>query len=198
MVNRIDTFENVVAATLVILCNECHHYCLEALLQFVTRIIHAICILYHLLRLQFASLGMQYIRLGIEPRSDLLSGYTHLSILLNFLHYRNMTGERDFIWLRRHVLDGLGLWQNREDMGTWTTGVCLKMTRWRHQMEAISALLALCAENSAVPGEFPAQRPVARNFDVFFDLRLNKRSSKQSRDWWFETPSFSLWRHCHE
>ena len=24
-------------------------------------------------------------------------------------------------------------------------------------------------------GEFPAQRPVPRSFDVFFDLRLNKR-----------------------
>ena len=42
-------------------------------------------------------------------------------------------------------------------------------------------------------GEFPAQRPVTRSFDVFFDLRLNKRLSKQSRGWWFETPSRSLW-----
>ena len=36
-----------------------------------------------------------------------------------------------------------------------------------------SALLALCAGNSAVTGEFPSQRPVTRNFDVFFDLHLN-------------------------
>ena len=28
------------------------------------------------------------------------------------------------------------------------------------------------------PGEFPAQRPVTLSFDVFFDLRLNKRLSK--------------------
>ena len=41
----------------------------------------------------------------------------------------------------------------------------------------------------------PAQRPVTRSFDVFFDLRLNKRLSKQSRGWWFETPSRPLWRH---
>ena len=46
---------------------------------------------------------------------------------------------------------------------------------WRHQMEIFSALLAICAETSPVPGEFPAQRPVTRSFDVFFDLRLNKR-----------------------
>ena len=44
----------------------------------------------------------------------------------------------------------------------------------------ISALLAICAGNSPVPGEFPAQRPVTRSFDVFSDLRLNGRLSKQS------------------
>ena len=51
---------------------------------------------------------------------------------------------------------------------------------WRHQMETSSALLALCVENAPVTGEFPAQRPVTRSFDVFFDLHLNKRLSKQS------------------
>ena len=47
-------------------------------------------------------------------------------------------------------------------------------------METFSALLALCAGNSPVSGEFPAQRPVTRSFDVFFDLRPNKQLSKQS------------------
>ena len=47
------------------------------------------------------------------------------------------------------------------------------------------------------PGEFPAQRPVTRSFEVFFDLRLNKRLGKQSWGWWFEMPSFPLWRHCN-
>ena len=49
---------------------------------------------------------------------------------------------------------------------------------WRHQMETFSALLAICARNSPVFGEFPAQRPVTRSFEVFFDLRPNKRLSK--------------------
>ena len=71
-------------------------------------------------------------------------------------------------------------------------------TWWRHQMETFAALLALCAGNSPVTGEFPAQRPVTRSFDVFFNLRLNKRLSKQSWGWWFETPSRSLWRHRNE
>ena len=61
-----------------------------------------------------------------------------------------------------------------------------------------SALQAICAGNSPIPGEFPTQRPVTRSFDVFFDLRLNKRLSKQSLGWWFETPSHPLWPHCNE
>ena len=40
-----------------------------------------------------------------------------------------------------------------------------------------------------------AQRPVSRSFDVFFDLRLNKRLSKQLWGWWLETLSHPLWRH---
>ena len=54
-------------------------------------------------------------------------------------------------------------------------------------METFSALLAICA----------GQRPVTRSFDVFFDLRPNKRLSKQWWGWWFETPSFPLWSHCN-
>ena len=68
---------------------------------------------------------------------------------------------------------------------------------WRHQMETFSALLALYAGNSPVPGEFPAQRPVTRSFDVFFDQHPNIRLSKQSLGWWFETTSSPLWRHCN-
>ena len=54
----------------------------------------------------------------------------------------------------------------------------------------------MCGEFTG-PGEFPTQRPVTRSFDVPFDLRLNKRLSKQPWGWWFETLSWSLWRHCN-
>ena len=37
-------------------------------------------------------------------------------------------------------------------------------------MDTFSALLALCARNSSVTGEFASQRPVTRDFDVFFNL----------------------------
>ena len=46
----------------------------------------------------------------------------------------------------------------------------------------------LCGEFTG-PSEVPTQRPVSRSFDVFFDLRLS--------GWWFETPSWSLWRQCN-
>ena len=35
---------------------------------------------------------------------------------------------------------------------------------WRHQMETFSALLAFCAGNSPVSGEFPSQKLVTRDF----------------------------------
>ena len=86
-------------------------------------------------------------------------------------------------------------WQNIEVLFQVITWL---QTWWRHQMETFSALLAVCARNSPVPGEFPAQRPVALSFDVFFDLSLNKRLSKHLWGWWFETLSRPFWRHCNE
>ena len=65
--------------------------------------------------------------------------------------------------------------------------------KWKHFL----FFLAICAGNSLDTGEFPTQRPVTRGFDVFFDLRLNKRLSKQWWGWWFERPSGPLWRHCN-
>ena len=80
---------------------------------------------------------------------------------------------------------------------SWTFPWLFPDSWWRRQMETFSALLALCKGNSPVTGEFPSQRPVMRSFDFFFDLRLNKQLSKQSRRWWFETPSRSFWRQCN-
>ena len=74
----------------------------------------------------------------------------------------------------------------------------LNMHKWCHQMETFSVLLAISAGNSPVLGEFPAQRPVRRSLDIFFDLHPNKRLSKQWWGWWFETPSCPLWRHCND
>ena len=90
-----------------------------------------------------------------------------------------------FYWLRRHTILHIRLWLKCSS--PW----------WRHRMETFSALLAICAGNSPVPGEFLTQRPMTRNFNVYFDLRPNKRLSKQLWGWWFETQSRPLWRHCN-
>ena len=40
---------------------------------------------------------------------------------------------------------------------------------WRHELETFSALLTI----SAVTGEFPAQRPVTRSFDILLIFLIN-------------------------
>ena len=72
------------------------------------------------------------------------------------------------------------------------------ITWWCHQMETISALLALCARNSPLTGEFPhkGQWRGALVFSLIF--ALNKQLSKQSWSWSFETLSRWLWYHCNE
>ena len=71
-------------------------------------------------------------------------------------------------------------YQHNDYIAWQEIGFNKKNAWWRHQMETFSALLAICAGNSPVTGEFPAPRPVTRSFDDLFDLHLNKRLSKQS------------------
>ena len=108
-----------------------------------------------------------------------------------------LTDIPDMFYYRTSMLLGNHKRQRRPCSWSNITNLQQKTTPWRHQMETFSALLTLCAGNSPVTGEFSAQRPITRSFDVFFDLRLNKRLGKQSWGWWFETPSRSLWRHCN-
>ena len=63
-------------------------------------------------------------------------------------------------------------------------------------METFSASLALLEGNPPVTDGFPLQKQVTRNFDVYFDLCLNKRVDKQSRRRRFGTPSRSPIRQC--
>ena len=75
---------------------------------------------------------------------------------------------------------------------------CSFNTWRRHQMATFYRVTGPLCGDFTGPGEFPTQRPVTRIFDVFIDLRLNKRLSEQPWGWWFETPSWSLWRHCND
>ena len=119
--------------------------------------------------------------------------YLYYKIICNFkqhskwLYYRIIWYSSKCSDSETHISVSL-MWFRVYDVTEW----------WRHQMETFSALLAICAANSPASGEFPAQRPMTRSFDVSFDLCLNKWLRKQSWGWLFETPSCPLWRHCKD
>ena len=121
-------------------------------------------------------------------------------MLLHFRldHYEHRLQSRKYIWKYRPQI---ARFCSSLDVLTMITNVGYAHLRfiswWLHQMGLFSALPTLCEGNPPVTGGFPSQRPVTRSFDVFFDLHLNKRLSKQSRRRWFETPSHTLWRHCN-
>ena len=96
------------------------------------------------------------------------------------------------VWNFFHENIGTVVWVEKHWLNYW-----LILPWWRHQMETFSALLALCGiYRSPVNSPHKGQWRGALIF--FFDLRLNKRLSKQSWGWWFETPPCSLWRHCND
>ena len=122
--------------------------------------------------------------------------------LLNYVPFQKDSKYKLAITVNGKTQEHVSIWKDHLSMYGITIINTMRswyhtLAWWRHQMETFSTLLAMCAGNSPVPGEFPAQRPVTRSFDVCFDLRLNKRLSKQSRGWWLETQSRPLWRHSN-
>ena len=115
------------------------------------------------------------------PRLTFVEGETNVFTFITIHIYSNI------IIVHNHPAEQFSIPISRVQYHSW----------WRHQMDTFSALLAFCVGNSPATGEFPSQRPVTWNVNVFFDLRLNRRLSKQSRRWWFETPSRLLWGHCN-
>ena len=123
-------------------------------------------------------------------------------------HHLNYCWPAEY-WMYPKLLTGYGIFTHHT---AFDNGICNMLSRyfpgpnvlkyprtwWRHQIEAFSVLLAVCAGSSPVTGEFPAQRPVTRSYDAFFNLRLNKRLSKQLWGWWLDTPSHPLWRYYNE
>ena len=71
-------------------------------------------------------------------------------------------------------------------------------TWWRHQMETFPRYWPFVRGIQRWPVNSPHKGQWRGALMFFFDLRLNKRLSKQSQGWWCETPSCSLWRRCNE
>ena len=136
---------------------------------------------------KFGDFGATYIRgsAGQKHGWGWLGSLCHQATSSSSFGYIWRMGHCFFVKKNFNYLCNLSFQDMLETVSSW----------WRHQMETFSALLVICAGNSPVPGEFPTQRPVTRSFDVYFDLRPDKRLSKQSWGWWFETLSHSLWRH---
>ena len=138
------------------------------------------------------SANLLYVKqiMTLNPLSLIMANILQMIFYMHF-HERNMDFDSDFI----EIYPWVSNWQVSIDLdSSWWQSI----TWWRHQMETFSTLLAICAGNSLVTSEFPTQRPVTQSFDVFFDLHLIKRLSKQWWGWWFETPSCPLWRHCND
>ena len=79
------------------------------------------------------------------------------------------------------------------DVSPVTSGYHDDVIKWKHFLRYWPFVRGI----HRLPVNSP-HKPVTRSFDVFLDLRLNKRLSKQSWGWWFGTLSRSLWRHCND
>ena len=122
-----------------------------------------------------------------------------------FFYFHNpqcIIGQRtcNFRYVYKEAKDYRPYWVNILDTfdakftGSWRKpspsawGKCATAPWWRHQMETLCALLALCVGNSPVHDEFPLQRPVTGSFDVFL-------SAPWINDWANNREACDLRRH---
>ena len=99
---------------------------------------------------------------GSIPSCFTRTHFRHPRSALNLRIISHGLGFQPSLWNKGHIR---GVILTHFDCNTWT--LMNTFNTWlRHSMETFSALLAICAGNSPVPGEFPAQRPVKRSFDV--------------------------------
>ena len=97
---------------------------------------------------------------GIRYHSRPIMTYAKLRLLFLTKKFMHFCQNFDYEFIN-HLWNETQALQNR-----------MHLSWWHHQLETFSALLALCAGNSPLTGEFPAQRPVTQSFDVFCDLLL--------------------------
>ena len=146
-------------------------------------------ILSHLILSHFISSYLSYLTLEVHQTFDYRCLGNALTfqceeMVLNanvYLYFLKKIGTQRVTWFRGVNWCREPIQNHTPDISDLDGNVFITkvISWWRQQMETFSALLAFCAGNSAVTGEFRAQRPVTRSFDAFFHLSLNKRLSKQ-------------------
>ena len=103
---------------------------------------------------------------------------------------RHLIRETDAGWSARHTS-----WTTLVDASSTTCRVIHDdVIKWK----TFSALLTLCAGIHRWPVNSPHKGQWRGALMLSLICALNKRLSKQSRSWWFETPVRSSWRHCNE
>ena len=111
-------------------------------------------------------------------------------------HFGHIVALTDLTWINYLHSSVLLWWHNDIPSNLWyKTHQIKNKTWWRHQMETFSVLLAFVRE---IHRWIPLTKASDAELWFFFDLRLDKRLSKQSWGWWFETPPCPLWRHCND
>ena len=127
--------------------------------------------------------------------------WENILVVYNWSHCRSRTlkhmmflsvGKNHFsCWCATSLRD---LWQY---IMTNTSSVHDDVIRWKHftGYRPFVWRIHRSSVKSPPPHTHKGQRRGALIFS--FDLRLNRRCSKQSRRWWFETLSCSSWRHCN-
>ena len=135
---------------------------------------------------------------------DTSNGTTLLRSDANEDDWNVSSGRRDYNFINHKITQSWQFSYLPTPHGQWNThrSQCQSISFQDNMMTSSNGNIFrvtghLCG-NSLVTGEFPAQRPVTRSVDIFYDLRPNKRLSKQSWGWWFETLSRPLWCHCNE
>ena len=109
------------------------------------------------------------------------------------------------------LLNRCGSYGIDEKLHRTQSHVCNHSSRhYRMEYELTTAKFTMTSSNGNIfrvtghlCGEFTGLRWIPRTkasdaeLWCFFDLRLDKRLSKQSWCWWFETLSRPLWHHCN-
>ena len=173
---------------------------------------HACCWCYPMFRKYFIISNLQLIVIWIGVICFIYFPGTPFNNCVHSIHILGkynckMSGETFTFWDSvPHILEDWGNVFDRNFADILNAAVSLPTTQTSPQNDGKHGLWQDCYytniaaqlfEVHHVTGGFPSQRSVTWRFDVFFDLGLSKRLSKQLRHSWLKMPSRSSWRQCN-
>ena len=112
-------------------------------------------------------------------------------------HQRESPGDTCCCWVNLTAYTHIHMRVGRDGMRWGDPGQLTAIVTGHRTLMMTSSNGNIFRVTGHSPVNSPHKRPVTQSFDVFFDLRLNKRLSKQSWGRWFEMTSRPLWCHCN-